>query len=697
MTENKVPGPAVDPSMRMALLFFCLLASLGFWTVASGWRVRTQSAVGEREVQTMLSAHFIQQESDFSLAYPTPALGRPWSIPVEFPLFQWTSVVASNLTGHDLADTGRRLGLLCFYLSLAALFWVLLDLGLTPAVSLIGLGLLAGNGFCLNQAAAFQGESMAVMLAAWFLAGIMRGLTTGRRGWFGLAILVGSAAGAIHARTLGVFHVLVLGGSILWLVRNRAAGLTWATGAWWVVAGLLPWVAVDRWMHYAAAVRKLNPNAQDLTAVGMSGLSFAPLVSSAQQMRDQLGLIGSQAVWWPVLVLGALLAITFSERWWRQVLVWVAGFFVVQLLFPVVRGQHLPEALAGMACLLVALGVVLAGLFDSSLPRWAGPAGLLVFAALGVTQLYRMPRATRSEAPLNQLGQALQQSVLSNAYLVGVATRDSRLALPLAAQRRTLNLTAAQAENEASLRSALGAMGAEPLGAVVLNGKAARSDDLVAWIAQQTGMELQRAFTYREWTVYLPKPAVRPALDRLMIGGLPEVVLAAELLPKEGSLAGEWQEMVKLWGFQRALFRNMQPAPASFYASHGPGLMGDDDGEEWYNAHPVTRLRFRLPPGPHRLKTRVMMQPATFDPELPPNERTDGVDFQLVAVDAEDNRQVLYSRLIDPVRNAADRQPQPVDLAFTLPPGTELEIYFGPGPARQTTRDWVYLGRLRFD
>ena len=48
---------------------------------------------------------------------------------------------------------------------------------------------------------------------------------------------------------------------------------------------------------------------------------------------------------------------------------------------------------------LVALGLVLAGLFDSGLPRWAGPAGLVVFFALTVVQVYRTPRAVRSESP----------------------------------------------------------------------------------------------------------------------------------------------------------------------------------------------------------------------------------------------------------------------------------------------------------
>ena len=38
----------------------------------------------------------------FRLAYETPVLGKPWSIPMEFPLYQWTVVVVSDLTGIAL-------------------------------------------------------------------------------------------------------------------------------------------------------------------------------------------------------------------------------------------------------------------------------------------------------------------------------------------------------------------------------------------------------------------------------------------------------------------------------------------------------------------------------------------------------------------------------------------------------------------
>lgn len=44
-----------------------------------------------RQAQTGLSIKFIQRDQDYSVAYPTPLFGPPWSIPMEFPLYQWAA------------------------------------------------------------------------------------------------------------------------------------------------------------------------------------------------------------------------------------------------------------------------------------------------------------------------------------------------------------------------------------------------------------------------------------------------------------------------------------------------------------------------------------------------------------------------------------------------------------------------------
>lgn len=66
---------------------------------------------GFRQTQAALSAYWMREEG-FSLAYQTPVLGAPWSIPFEFPLYQLLVAALSALTGAALDPVGRVVSLL---------------------------------------------------------------------------------------------------------------------------------------------------------------------------------------------------------------------------------------------------------------------------------------------------------------------------------------------------------------------------------------------------------------------------------------------------------------------------------------------------------------------------------------------------------------------------------------------------------
>ena len=78
-----------------AVLLLCGLTAFAVWGIAGGWRNRSLPGNAFRQTQTAITALFVQREHDFALAYPTPVLGKPWSVPFEFPLYQWTVAVVS--------------------------------------------------------------------------------------------------------------------------------------------------------------------------------------------------------------------------------------------------------------------------------------------------------------------------------------------------------------------------------------------------------------------------------------------------------------------------------------------------------------------------------------------------------------------------------------------------------------------------
>ncbi len=61
-----------------------------------------------RQTQTALTSYWMIKEG-WRLAYQTPVLGYPWSIPFEFPLFQSLAALLSRAGGFPLDETGRLL------------------------------------------------------------------------------------------------------------------------------------------------------------------------------------------------------------------------------------------------------------------------------------------------------------------------------------------------------------------------------------------------------------------------------------------------------------------------------------------------------------------------------------------------------------------------------------------------------------
>ncbi len=160
----------------------------------------------------------------------------------------------------------------------------------------------------------------------------------------------------------------------------------------------------------------------------------------------------------------------------------------------------------------------------------------------------------------------------------------------------------------------------------------------------------------------------------------------AEKLPE--IMAGRWCETRSLRPYQMEPFRLMAPRPSRFYSTYGPALYG-----EFYFAHPDTRLRFQVTAGHHVLRTSAHFNPAAYE-HLPAVEATDGVQLEVALLSTDGHRSVVYDRTIDPLNRPADRVILPVEVAFDVSPGAEIEVFVGPGKSGQSNRDWVYLGPL---
>ena len=98
----------------LSLFIICLITHVIFASV--GWNNTLYGWHGFRQTQTAITSYYTIKEG-FKLNYITPILGRPWSIPMEFPLYQWIVSVLVLITRINLDQAGRLITLLFFYLS----------------------------------------------------------------------------------------------------------------------------------------------------------------------------------------------------------------------------------------------------------------------------------------------------------------------------------------------------------------------------------------------------------------------------------------------------------------------------------------------------------------------------------------------------------------------------------------------------
>jgi hypothetical protein len=119
---------------------------------------------GFRQTQTALTSLWFVKDG-FKLAYETPVSGAPWSIPFEFPIYQYLVAVLSTFFGFGLDATGRVVSFLFLTSCLLPVRAICRQLSLPKAVFFIFVGLLFSSPIYLEWGRSFMMETAAVFFA----------------------------------------------------------------------------------------------------------------------------------------------------------------------------------------------------------------------------------------------------------------------------------------------------------------------------------------------------------------------------------------------------------------------------------------------------------------------------------------------------------------------------------------------------
>ena len=383
-------GPAVRWSIAAYVLAVVLVTS----TFARFWDQPILEQHAFRQTPTALSVYWGVVDG-WRLDYLTPVVGAPWSVPFEFPIFQWMVSVCWRLSGFPLDSCGRLTSFIFYLASSVVLARLLLLLKISaPAVAASSIAFLLapvhlfwGRAFLIESCALF----MTLLYAAETVA-VMSSRVLGWKYWFRVAILIliASAAALIKITTFVAGAVF----AILFLICRRYTAPALQPWREYLkqakleyCALLIPMVVAiaftAAWVSYSDGVKQENFIAELFTSRNLAVWNFG---TNEQRLSRSLWLDTiwersiSESIGWFAAITATLVGILLI----RGYQLWLLASFTLTYLasFVVFTNLHIVHnyyQVAAAAWVVAALGVVLDRLQQISFPAFV-TACSIVFA-----------------------------------------------------------------------------------------------------------------------------------------------------------------------------------------------------------------------------------------------------------------------------------------------------------------------------
>jgi hypothetical protein len=397
---------------RILSVIFVLLLIHSVIAISTGWTHTINDEHGFRQAQTAITIDSLVKGGPW-IAYETPVLGPPWSVPFEFPLYQWITALVVLVFRLSVEEAGRGVSVGFFYASLIPSYFFLRRLKFTRAQTLIFLSLVLASPIYLFWSRTVMIESCVLFFSILYLALAAEYLhkpriVTG-------AFLLASGITAAMVKITTFFGFALCGGLLLvadWYrgqqTTNHLAYLGFTT-----YAGVLPMLAGYGWSRYADAQRAQNPLAGFLSLNALSEFNFgtahmrmSPELWQVIWSRSVTDILGSN-----LLILPIVLCLPLIRRERKLCLVSAAIFLLVYLTFTNLHFIHNYYQYENGIFLIAALGFCITGLIGIGGP--ARVTGLTLFAmslVFGLHQ-YRMSFAAsqqRDNMVLHGISEAVQ-------------------------------------------------------------------------------------------------------------------------------------------------------------------------------------------------------------------------------------------------------------------------------------------------
>lgn len=391
------------------LFIFSLMFFLA--SISIGWNCTLLDYYGFRQTQTAITVSYLLKGGPW-LAYETPVLGPPWSIPFEFPLYQWIVAAVVKASGFPIDQTGRFVSVLFFILAFYPLFKILKALKLTTNNILLILSLICFSPQYIFWSRTFMIESTALALSVyylWLVFVYFEKLDSSQKKWHILSgiALFGALAGMVKITT---FFTFIFGALILCLLQlygqikegaDDKKKLVLVEIIFIFFAFAIPTTATLLWMSFADSQKSLNPLADFLTSASLKTWNFGTLAGrlsmttwSLFYQRTITDLIGENKL----LFIVGYCGLFCNSKYLKIALVSLLLFLIPLCTFINLHFVHGYYVYANGIFLLVALGVIIANFVDSdiSFKRATGYVLLMTMIICSITHYYTNYRPAQS-------------------------------------------------------------------------------------------------------------------------------------------------------------------------------------------------------------------------------------------------------------------------------------------------------------
>jgi hypothetical protein len=668
-----------------AIGLFCAALVAHVWFGCDGWSNSLIDTHPFRQTQTAMSTYWMMRDG-IRLDYPTPVMGAPWSIPMEFPFYETAVAVLARNSGLPLDQAGRAVALFFFYAALPAIWLLLRRLGTPAAQRWLFLALVLTCPVYLFFSRTFLIESTAFCLSAWFLYFFHMALEPRR--WVGLsaAALFGVLAGLAKVTTLAVFLAAAAACFLQILGLRRSE---WKQLLARAAAAVLPGVvAVAWWVAYSDRIKRQNVFGVMLTSVEQHAWNYGPL---AQRFEPAFWRQFGMQLHKTVLPAGSLfllagLALLFLRGSARLALALLLVALAGPLVFSNLYFVHDYYLYASGVFFLAVLALPLRDLMtQTSLApslRLGLVAMVLAAQAAGYVAVYYPMQVTAARQP-PELARAIALATRPDDILVGFGL-DWNPVLPYYSGRRAVMVPDRFIRDEPAISRVLAGLGQARVGAIVVARLGQPGPEFFTpWLLKYS-MDETPLFQTGEYSVHVRKDMLPDALRALATMTFKDVWLYQGKLAKPGE-----QPRVLYWVNQlsdRSMFADMHPQPVKVTTPFGLGTE-PRDGQKVFNANATTEIEIPAPPGARQISAGFGIHPGAY-------ASTDGVEFEVVHVRSSGERHLLFHRWLQPGILATDRGLQACSLESAEPLDGTLLFRTLPGPDNNGAYDWSYWAKI---